>query len=181
MNQTPEETPEPSTSAATPSLIVEPLEEVSGHGEVRIPHKSPQNHKKKAKKAKSPQTNEKNTRGSKKAQIIKKQIARKDMGNKRPRRIYRTKASTLLEIRKYQKSVDNLIPKIAFQRLCREYMNREYPRIRVTPQCLAALQEGTETFIVELMEESNRCTHHANRVTLMPRDMRLAKRLKKID
>ena len=72
MNQKPEETPEPSTSAATPSLIVEPLEEVSGPGEERIPHKSPQNHKKKAKKAIAPRTNERNTRGSKKSQIVKK-------------------------------------------------------------------------------------------------------------
>jgi histone H3 len=87
-------------------------------------------------------------------------------------------AVALREIRKYQMSTDSLIPKIPFARLCREIMldfTREQWRIQAA--ALAALQEATEAYVVAIMEDANLCAIHAKRVTIMPADMRLARRL----
>ena len=42
---------------------------------------------------------------------------------------------------------------------------------------LAALQEATEKFLVGLFEDVNLLAAHAKRVTVMPRDIRLALRI----
>ena len=43
---------------------------------------------------------------------------------------------------------------------------------------IAALQEAAENFIVGLFEDVNLLTVHAKRVTVMPRDIRLALRIR---
>ena len=103
----------------------------------------------------------------------------KSKGCKQPRKMFRTSAKTLQEIKKYQKSTDFPIPKKSFQRLCREIFDKNFDGLRITPQALAALQEIAETHLVNTLEEGNRCALHAKRVTIMPKDIRLALRLKK--
>lgn len=41
-----------------------------------------------------------------------------------------------------------------------------------------ALQEATEDFLVHLLEDCNLCAIHAKRVTIMPKDMQLARRIR---
>ena len=41
-----------------------------------------------------------------------------------------------------------------------------------------ALQEASEAYITQLMEDTVLCAVHAKRVTIMPRDMRLARRIR---
>ena len=41
------------------------------------------------------------------------------------------------------------------------------------------LQEGTEAYAIGLFEDTNLCAIHARRVTIMPRDMQLARRIRK--
>lgn len=43
---------------------------------------------------------------------------------------------------------------------------------------LSALQEATEAYIVGLFEDTNLCAIHAKRVTIMPRDIQLAMRIR---
>ena len=104
---------------------------------------------------------------------------RRSKGGKQPRRMFKCSIKILQEIKTYQKSTDFLIPQKPFQRLCREIFDRNFPKLRITPQALAALQEVSETHIVNTLEEGNRCALHASRVTIMPKDIQLAQRLKK--
>ena len=43
---------------------------------------------------------------------------------------------------------------------------------------MLALQEATEAFLVGLFEDSQLCSIHANRVTLMKKDFDLARRVR---
>jgi histone H3 len=96
---------------------------------------------------------------------------------KKPRR-YKPGTVALREIRRYQKSTDLLIRKIPFQRLVREIALDLRTDIRVQSAALAALQAATEDYLVGLFEDTNLCAHHAKRVTIMPRDMQLARRIR---
>ena len=50
--------------------------------------------------------------------------------------------------------------------------------MRFQSAALMALQEAAEAYLVTLFEDSLLCTIHAKRVTLMPRDMALARRIR---
>ncbi|KAF8640135.1 hypothetical protein AX17_001371 [Amanita inopinata Kibby_2008] len=106
-------------------------------------------------------------------------------GQKKPRR-FRPGTVALREIRKYQKSTDLLLQKLPFARLVREIaldmttdMN-EYGEggLRWQSSALLALQEATEAYLVHLFEDANLCAIHAKRVTLMTRDIQLARRIR---
>ena len=49
---------------------------------------------------------------------------------------------------------------------------------RWTAEAILALQEATEDFMVHLLEDANMCAIHAKRVTIMPRDLKLARRIR---
>lgn len=134
-----------------------------------------------------------------------KQTARKSTGGKSPRKTHATKAArknlpsdgtpkvkkphrfhpgtvALREIRKYQKGVELLVRKLPFQRLVREIAQNapiEKPDLRFQASALAALQEAAEDFLVSLFEDTNHCAIHAKRVTIMPKDLALARRLRR--
>jgi histone H3 len=91
----------------------------------------------------------------------------------------------LREIRKYQKSTELLIRKLPFQRLVREvaqahavWLDGRVQPLRFHAQALEALQQAAEAYLVGLFEDSNLCAIHAKRVTIMPKDMQLARRLR---
>ena len=71
-----------------------------------------------------------------------------------------------------------LVPKVAFQRLVREITYNRKVDIRFQTQALLALQEATEDYLVGLFEDTNLCALHGKRVTLTPKDMQLALRLR---
>ena len=100
-------------------------------------------------------------------------------GVKKPHR-YRPGTVALQEIRKYQKSTELLIRKLPFQRLVREIAqeftnNRE---LRFQGTSILALQEAAESYLVGLFEDTNLCAIHAKCVTIMPKDIQLARRLR---
>ncbi|GAX77127.1 hypothetical protein CEUSTIGMA_g4573.t1 [Chlamydomonas eustigma] len=96
---------------------------------------------------------------------------------KKPR--YRPGTVALREIRKYQKSTELLVRKLPFSRLVREISNMVAPEpFRWTAEALLALQEATEDFMVHLFEDCNLCAIHAKRVTIMPKDLQLARRIR---
>lgn len=91
---------------------------------------------------------------------------------------YRPGALALKEIRKFQRNTNLLIGKSSFQRLVREISHNFAPYLRFQPTALLALQEAAESYIVSLFDGMNLCALHARRVTIMPRDMQLALRIR---
>lgn len=77
-----------------------------------------------------------------------------------------------------QRSTDLLIPKLPFQRLVREIANDFREDIRFKSIAVGALQEAVEMHVVGVFEDATLCTLHARRVTLFPRDVRLARRIR---
>lgn len=84
----------------------------------------------------------------------------------------------LREIRKYQKSTDLLIRKLPFQRLVREISQDFISDLRFQGSAIAALQEASESYLVGLFEDTNLCAIHAKRVTIMNKDIHLARRIR---
>ena len=128
-----------------------------------------------------------------------KQTARKSTGGKAPRKQLATKAArksapatggvkkphryrpgtvALREIRRYQKSTDLLIRKLPFQRLVREIAQDFKTDLRFQGSAVLALQEAAEAYLVGLFEDTNLCAIHAKRVTIMPKDIQLARRIR---
>ena len=114
-------------------------------------------------------------------QIGSKQAARKTAPpRKNMKKVHRYKPGTvaLREIRKFQKSTDLLIRKLPFQRVVREIAQQFKSDLRFQSQAVLALQEASESYLVSLFEDTNLCAIHAKRVTIMPKDMKLAKRIR---
>ncbi|KAK7925025.1 hypothetical protein WMY93_007335 [Mugilogobius chulae] len=154
--------------------------------------KKPKPAKKSPKKAPAKKT------GPKKAKKTK-QTARKSTGGKAPRKQLATKAArksapatggvkkphryrpgtvALREIRRYQKSTELLIRKLPFQRLVREIAQDFKTDLRFQSSAVMALQEASEAYLVGLFEDTNLCAIHAKRVTIMPKDIQLARRIR---
>ena len=123
------------------------------------------------------------------------QIARKSSGGAPPKKQLRTRAEreqkkkkgpyrfrpgtvALREIPKYQKSTELLIRKLPFQRLTREIVVEFRENIRSSSTSLLALQEATEYFLTQTFEDANLCTIHSKRVTILPKDIALVKRIR---
>jgi len=98
-------------------------------------------------------------------------------GVKKPHR-YRPGTVALREIRKYQKSTELLIRKLPFQRLVREIAQDFKTDLRFQSTAIMALQEAAEAYLVGLFEDTNLCAIHAKRVTIMPKDIQLARRIR---
>lgn len=98
-------------------------------------------------------------------------------GVKKPHK-YKPGTVALREIRKFQKSTDLLIRKLPFQRLIREIAQEYKSDLRFQSQAVLALQEAAEAYLVGLFEDTNLCAIHAKRVTIMPKDIILARRIR---
>ena len=98
-------------------------------------------------------------------------------GLKKPMR-YRPGTVALREIRRYQKSTELLIRKLPFARLVREIAQDFKTDLRFQREAIGALQEAGEAYLVGLFEDTNLCAIHAKRVTIMPKDIQLARRIR---
>ncbi|GMG43163.1 unnamed protein product [Ambrosiozyma monospora] len=97
----------------------------------------------------------------------------------KPRRRIKNGMAALREIRKFQKSTDLLIRKLPFARLVREIVQDNFPETHHWQSvALLALQEASEAYLVHFLEDVNLCAIHAKRVTIMQKDIFLAKRLR---
>jgi histone H3/H4 len=96
----------------------------------------------------------------------------------KPRR-YRPGERALREIRFYQRNTELLIRKLPFARLVREVQTYFFRKpYRWQAEAMSALQEAAESHLVGLFEDANLCTIHAKRVTIMPKDIQLARRIR---
>ena len=128
-----------------------------------------------------------------------KQTARKSTGGKAPRNQLATKAArksapatggvkkphcyrpgtvALREIRRYQKSTELLIHKLPFQHLVREIAEDFKTDLCFQSSAVMALTEASEAYLIGLLEDTNLCAIHAKRVTIMPKDIQLAHRIR---
>ena len=71
-----------------------------------------------------------------------------------------------------------MIKKLPFQRLVREIAQDFKSDLRFQGLSILALQEASEAYIVGLFEDTNLCALHAKRVTIMPKDVQLARRIR---
>ena len=128
-----------------------------------------------------------------------KQTARKLTGGKAPRKHLATKAAhksapstggmkkphhswlgtvALCEIRCYQKFTELLIRKLPLQRLVQEISQDFKTDLCFQSAAIGALQEASEAYLVGLFEDTNLCAIHAKRVTVMPKDIQLGRRIR---
>ena len=98
-------------------------------------------------------------------------------GVKKARR-FRPGTVALRQIRKFQKSTDLLLRTAPFQRLVREVSTTGKDSLRFASAAVLAIQEAAESYLVGLLSDSNLLAVHARRVTIMPRDIHLARRLR---
>ena len=86
----------------------------------------------------------------------------------------------LRDIKKYQETTDLLIKGLPFQRLVRNIAMQYNTELKFQRAAIEALQEGSEAFLVKLFELTGMFATHANRVTILRKDVRLAIHLKRI-
>ena len=103
-----------------------------------------------------------------------------------PKKKHRVKPGTvaLREIRKFQKSTDLLIKKLPFKRVVKQIADDlsgigAWPVTpRFQPSAILALQEAAEAYLVGLFEHTNLAGIHGKRVTVKPKDIQLARRIR---
>ncbi|XP_062224476.1 histone H3.3-like [Phragmites australis] len=104
-------------------------------------------------------------------------------GVKKPHRYICPSSSDLIcppssEILKYQKSTELLIWKLPLQGIVREIAQDFKTDLRFQSHAVLALQEAAEAYLVGLFEDTNLCAIHAKRVTIMPKGIQLARRIR---
>ena len=68
--------------------------------------------------------------------------------------------------------------KLPFQRLVREVAQDFKTDLRFQSHAIMAPQEASEAYLTSLFEDTNLCAIHAKRVTIMPKDIQLARRIR---
>ena len=91
---------------------------------------------------------------------------------------YRAGTVALKDIHHYQGSTALLIRKLPFQRLVREIAQDFKTDLRFQSAAILCLEEAAEAYLVQLFDGVNLCAIHARRVTIMPKDIQLARRIR---
>ena len=119
------------------------------------------------------------------ARMAKKGGQKAPKGGVKKRYRYRPGTVALKQIRQYQKTTELLIRKLPFQCLVREIAcdseiitSPLCGKVRFQSTAIMALQEAAEAYLIGLFEDTNLCAIHARRVTIMPKDIQLARRIR---
>ena len=91
---------------------------------------------------------------------------------------YRPGTVALREIRKFQRTTENIIPKAPFKRLVREVCQEFRNDIRWQASAIDAMQEAAEQYLTSLFGDSQLCAVHAKRITIQSEDLALARRIR---
>ena len=106
-------------------------------------------------------------------------IKSKAKGDGEKRKIrFRAGTVALREIKRYQKQTKEILPRAPFLRLVKNISGTIDTGLRFQAHAVKALQEATEAYLVGVFEDANLCAIHANRVTIMKKDMDLARRIR---
>ena len=93
------------------------------------------------------------------------------------KRRFRPGTVALREIHQYQKSTKLLIRRAPFQWVIYKIMRGIWNDLRIQAAVVQGLQEAAEAYLVGLFKDSNLCAIHTKWVTIMPRDVQLARRI----
>ena len=100
-------------------------------------------------------------------------------GIRKPHR-YRPGTVALRQIRRYQKSHKLLISKGEFEKCVGSIVYKSYPHnVKFQQSAINVLQEGVESYLVSLFEDSNLCAIHNRRVNICPKDIQIAMHIRK--
>ena len=91
---------------------------------------------------------------------------------------YQAGTAALQDICHFQKTTALLIRKLPFQRLVREIAKDFKTDLRFQSAAILCLQEAMEAYLVRLFDDANLCSIHAKRVTIMQKDILLAKQIR---
>ncbi|KAL9180080.1 hypothetical protein ACHAXT_008050 [Thalassiosira profunda] len=131
--------------------------------------------------ARTKQTARKTTGGKARRKQLATKASRKTApragGVKKPHR-YRPGTAALREIRRYQKSTDLLIRKLPFQRFVREIANDFKQCLRFQSPSVLACRRPPRPTSPDSSRTPTQCAIHAKRVTIMPKDIQLARRIR---
>ncbi|KAM4020317.1 uncharacterized protein ACNLHF_000773 isoform 1-T3 [Anomaloglossus baeobatrachus] len=165
------------TSFHTSAFIIMGKPQTSQH---RRKTKQPQKKPSSSQPLQNPQPSTSKSPGSKGAGPSRSPQDKKKTPEEPKRKRYRPGTVALREIRKYQKSTELLIKKAPFARLVREVCLKYAKGVPYSWQSSAimALQESAEAFLARLFEDSNLCSIHAKRITIIPKDMELAQKIR---
>ena len=96
------------------------------------------------------------------------------------KRRYKPGTVALREIRRFQNTTELLLRKLPFTRLVREVLQDLWPsnQIRWKMSALMAIQEAAEAYLVALFEDTNIVAINSRRVTIMPRDIHVVRRIR---
>ena len=97
---------------------------------------------------------------------------------KKPSNRFRPAKVAFLEIRPFQQSVDNLISPMSFAKLIHDIAEDKGMHVSFQASAIQALQSATEAYAIELLQDSNVCAMLEKRVTIMPKDIKLARRIR---
>lgn len=93
-------------------------------------------------------------------------------------RKFRPNQLCLEQIRRYQRGPSLCIQRSVFCQLVKEITWDVGPDFKFHHEALLALQEAAEAYMIGLFEDTNMCAAHARRVTVFPKDMHLARRIR---
>ena len=97
-------------------------------------------------------------------------------GGKQKPHCFQPGMKVLLEIRRFQKSTNCLIPKWPFYRVMRELLQAERSWMKkIKASAILALHEAVEAYVIKLMEDSHICVIHVKWITVMTKDMQLVR------
>ena len=96
---------------------------------------------------------------------------------------YRSGTVALREIRRLQKSTDLLIRKVPFQRVVKEiaadFCDDSDKQHKWQATAMLATQVQAEHYLTYLFEDTQQATFHRKAVTIMPKDMQIARRMRR--
>jgi len=118
------------------------------------------------------------TKSSKSKNALKKSAPASGGMKERKKFRFRPGTVVLREVKRYQKETKLLLPRFSFQRVVRSIVTDMDHELRFQSAAMMALQEASEAYIVGLFEDTNLCAIHAKRMTIMKKDMDLARRLR---
>ncbi|KAJ3450323.1 histone H3-like centromeric protein a [Anaeramoeba flamelloides] len=116
----------------------------------------------------------------KKTPMLSQYVQKRPSGNR-----YKPGKRALKEIQLLQNTHHMLMRKLPFARvvrsIARDCSRERLSELRWQKNAILCLQEATENFIIDFLNDMNLCAIHAKRVTIMDRDVHLLKRLKNLD
>jgi len=169
-------------------LIINPESGVKGErSRVRHGKSSPASKSKSASKSKPASKSAPKSKAASKAKGASKAASKAKSASKRAasapgtKKAHRFRPGTVAirEIRRYQRSDELIFPILAFDRLVREVAQDYKTNLRFGKGAFRAIHLFTEYYVVSLLQDTQLAALHARRFTIMPKDIQIARRIRK--